>query len=139
MTESKNYFYNIYQEGISSIFTRLINYPPKDLINRELKCILKIDRNEKTFKLEYPNGLNYNLDELTTPWEDRPRFMDDPYTPEMHRNCDIVCNCKASVQNINLLNLYNIKNTIVCDINKIKELGFTDTQYETELNKIMNS
>ena len=51
-----------------------------------------------------------------------------------HRICDIECNCNASVQDINILNLYNIKSTISSDIDRLRKLGFTDNQYETELN-----
>ena len=52
----------------------------------------------------------------------------------MHINCDIECNCNASVQDINILNLYNIKSTIISDIDRLRKLGFTDNQYEPELN-----
>jgi len=56
------------------------------------------------------------------------------YIPTMHINCDIECNCNASVQDINILNLYNIKSTIISDIDRLRKLGFTDNQYEPELN-----
>ena len=44
-------------------------------------CVSEVDRGEKTFKLKYPNGFNYNSDELITQWNDLSRLTYDQYIP----------------------------------------------------------